>query len=45
MTVRQITNYIEELAPLAYAENFDNVVIDGIQRGIPPELITRLKAA
>ena len=25
MTVRQITNYIEELAPLAYAENFDNV--------------------
>ncbi len=25
MTIRNITDYIEELAPLAYAENFDNV--------------------
>ena len=25
MTVRDITNYIEEIAPLAYAEDFDNV--------------------
>ncbi len=24
-TIKQITNYIEELAPLAYAEDFDNV--------------------
>ncbi|QMU64066.1 MAG: Nif3-like dinuclear metal center hexameric protein [Flavobacteriaceae bacterium] len=25
MTIREVTNYIEELAPLAYAEDFDNV--------------------
>ena len=25
MTVKDITNYIEELAPLKYAEDFDNV--------------------
>ncbi len=25
MTIKDITNYIEELAPLAYAEDFDNV--------------------
>jgi len=25
MVIRDITNYIEELAPLSYAENFDNV--------------------
>lgn len=25
MQIRDITNYIEELAPLAYAEDFDNV--------------------
>ncbi|OSY87969.1 NGG1p interacting factor 3 protein, NIF3 [Tenacibaculum holothuriorum] len=25
MTIREVTNYIEELAPLAYAESFDNV--------------------
>ncbi|MEN8187887.1 MAG: Nif3-like dinuclear metal center hexameric protein [Bacteroidota bacterium] len=25
MTIKQITNYIEELAPLPYAEDFDNV--------------------
>ena len=24
-TIKHITNYIEELAPLAYAEDFDNV--------------------
>ena len=25
MTVKDITNYLEELAPLQYAEDFDNV--------------------
>ena len=25
MTIKDITNYIEELAPLNYAEEFDNV--------------------
>jgi len=25
MTIRQVANYIEEIAPLAYAEDFDNV--------------------
>ena len=25
MTIKNITNYIEELAPLSYAEDFDNV--------------------
>jgi putative NIF3 family GTP cyclohydrolase 1 type 2 len=25
MTVKDVTNYIEELAPLKYAESFDNV--------------------
>ena len=25
MQIKDVTNYIEELAPLSYAENFDNV--------------------
>ena len=42
MTIQNITNYIEELAPLNYAEDFDNVglLIGNYQTEVTGVLVT-----
>ena len=42
MKIKDVTNYIEELAPLAYAEDFDNVglLVGNYQTEVKGVLVT-----